>query len=297
MACAKPFMLGAMACPCGRCTGCRVARRRVWAHRILLESFKHGDSCFCTLTYDDAHVPVGLVKEDYQRWLKRLRRAVFPRKIRYFLAGERGDISGRPHFHAAVFGLDRVSGGGVDGQGGVVQSSWCAERSSESLGFTQVGELNDKSAYYLAGYVTKKISGILPGVKEFSRMSLRPGIGAPAMGDVSAALGSDVGLDAISAEGDVPHSLRHGRRLLPLGRYLRGRLRVSLGFAGSSTPVEAQRMHALRQAAEVAEARAEFKAQGYKEWEVEKLMLDTRLQKFKNVSARLGIAESKRSLR
>ena len=35
--------------------------------------------------------------------------------------------------------------------------------------------------------------------------------------------------DLDNTEADVPSSLRHGKKLLPLGRYLRGRLRVLLG--------------------------------------------------------------------
>lgn len=57
-------------------------------------------------------------------------------------------------------------------------------------------------------------------------MSLRPGIGADAMGPVVDALVRH-GLDRKLS--DVPFLLRHNRNLLPLGRYLRQQLRKRLG--------------------------------------------------------------------
>lgn len=57
-------------------------------------------------------------------------------------------------------------------------------------------------------------------------MSLRPGIGFTAMEEVARTIERFNLVDRMS---DVPTSLRHGRRLLPLGRYLRRRLRVLLG--------------------------------------------------------------------
>lgn len=57
--------------------------------------------------------------------------------------------------------------------------------------------------------------------KEFTRMSLKPGIGADAMWQVA----SDMMKHRLEDRGDVPFALRHGRRELPLGRYLRNKLR------------------------------------------------------------------------
>lgn len=283
-------MMGVLECPCGGCLPCRINRRRVWAHRILLESFKHGDSCFATLTYDNEHCPDVLDKSHYQKFFKRLRRALFPRTIRYFLAGEYGEITHRPHFHAAIFGLDRITGGGVDGKGGLVQELW--ER-----GFTSVGELNFESAQYIAGYLTKKVVGDEYSVREFSRMSLRPGIGAGAMDDVARSLSGDVGLDSVAAACDVPTVLRHGKRLLPLGRYLRRQLRGKLGFASKDTPPEASRMYALRKAAEAAEARYASEQSRLTSGDAFKFGFDTRRQKILNCESRFLIRDSKRSLK
>lgn len=62
---------------------------------------------------------------------------------------------------------------------------------------------------------------------EFCRMSLRPGIGA--MSTVQLVqVAERYGL--FTDGGDVPTSLRHGRKLLPLGRYLRRRIRREMGL-------------------------------------------------------------------
>lgn len=84
---------------------CRLNRRRLWTHRLLLEQLKHGDSCFLTLTYDEKHLPEGgsLVPKHAQDFLKRLRSKT-NLKLRYYLVGEYGEDTERPHYHVALFG-------------------------------------------------------------------------------------------------------------------------------------------------------------------------------------------------
>lgn len=100
-------------------------------------------------------------------------------------------------------------------------------------GDIEVRALDAAKCDYLAGYVTKKLTrkederlgGRFP---EFSRQSRRPGIGAasvPSMGDViERYVPGPVSLY------DVPHSIKLGEKDLPLGRYLRRKLRVDLGL-------------------------------------------------------------------
>ena len=79
----------------------------------MLESQVHADNCFVTLTYDDEHLPrphrpghwmPSLSPYHVTNFIKRLRRH-YEIPIRYFLAGEYGNDSQRPHYHLALFGL------------------------------------------------------------------------------------------------------------------------------------------------------------------------------------------------
>lgn len=229
MLCKKPYMLGVLPCGCGQCLPCRINRRRLWTHRMMLESVKHVSSSFVTLTYSQEKLPSGstLVPDDARNWLKRLRKALSPHQIRYYLVGEYGDESWRPHYHAAIFGLDPILGGGDDGRKGVVAETWKA-------GHTYTGDLTPQSASYICGYVTKKLTSkkdprLMGRYPEFARMSLKPGIGAPAMMDVASHFG-DHSLEYIAAELDVPSSLQVGKKKQPLGRYLKSKLREALGY-------------------------------------------------------------------
>lgn len=175
----------------------------------------HQDSSFVTLTYSPEHVSKtgSLVPRDVQLWLKRLRKLAAPQRIRYFLCGEYGDQSERPHYHAALFGLSMA-------HSSLVTSSW-------PLGYAMCAEFNAQTAQYISGYVTKKTmslgSKILNGrYPEFARMSRRPGIGVPALDVIAQALKSQ-------RMEDVPHVLMLGTRKFPLARFLRLKLREIIG--------------------------------------------------------------------
>lgn len=199
----------------------------------MLEAAQHGDNCFATLTYDDEHLPEGgsLEPKHTQDWLKRLRKSVEPLKIRYYLVGEYGDETQRPHYHVALFNLPSC----LHGQTLAYRPTCCARcatvQSSWPYGKVYLGTLEADSAQYISGYVTKKMTrkdddrlgGRYP---EFCRMSLRPGIGADAMHEVASVL-MEYQLD--TSQADVPAALRHGPRQLPLGRYLRRKLRTMVG--------------------------------------------------------------------
>lgn len=61
---------------------------------------------------------------------------------------------------------------------------------------------------------------------EFARMSNRPGIGHGMMHEVASQL---MHFNLEDAQADVPSALRHGKRELPLGRYLTRSLRKMVG--------------------------------------------------------------------
>lgn len=238
MLCRNPYIQGLAAFPCGRCEPCLLKRKRVWTHRILLESHLSCDNAFVTLTYAEDNLPAGasLVKKDYQDWLKRLRFVWAPQRVRYFVVGEYGDEGGRPHYHAALFGFPSCRHGNTKRTlAGRPDPENCCSicrtlHSTWQHGLIDTGELNIKSARYISGYVTKKmthrhhpwLNGRDP---EFANMSLKPGLG---LGIVKAAADTLLQYD-LSDQGDVPVTLSHGKIQMPLGRYLRQQMRKAMG--------------------------------------------------------------------
>jgi hypothetical protein len=224
---------------------CLINRKRLWTHRILLESYGHEHSSFITLTYSDDNLfynngihptlnPIHL-----QNFLKRIRRSVSPIKLRFYGVGEYGDKSWRPHYHLALFGYEPCYRGKTRQDLLAKGNSCClpCDRLHKTWGLGGIDNANIESASagYVAGYVTKKLTkqddprleGRYP---EFSRMSRKPGIGAIQIQVIADALQSQFGQSMLTEHGDVPVSLNHGTRSLPLGRYLRDKIRDLMEF-------------------------------------------------------------------
>lgn len=203
----------------------------------MLESNLHTDNAFVTLTYSDENLPEdgSLRPKDVQLWLKALRKAIEPARFRFFLVGEYGDRTSRPHYHVALFGYPACDRGRTDHR----RKSCCPAcdlvRSTWKHGGIDIGRLEPESAAYVAGYVTKKLTNkddeyaakvLGDRYPEFARMSNRPGIGADFMHEVASTL-LEQNLEQVLE--DVPTSLAHGKRVLPLGNYLRRKLRKAIG--------------------------------------------------------------------
>ena len=219
----KALRLKSVPFPCGQCLPCRINKRRIWTARMVLESYCHPYSVFVTLTYDDDHLPDDrqLSKRDAQLFLKRLRKAVEPLRIRYYLCGEYGPQTHRPHYHAIIFGLSPA-------HGQIINNCWCK-------GFCVVGDdCNDLTIQYVAGYVTKKITKKDDGnCPEFALMSRKPAIGVPFLPYFHKVLGDPFYAGLFDADcGGVPVQIRIGGRAYPLGRTLRNRLGLLLDRDG-----------------------------------------------------------------
>lgn len=229
---------------CGQCMACRVNRRRIWVHRLMLEAALHGDNTFATVTYSDENLPtlVGgiptLQPAALQQFLKRLRKAFEPRRLRFYAVGEYGDATQRPHYHLALFGYPNCAYG--NSRYSHSRRDCCPAcdmlRDAWGNGNVFLGELNDATASYVAGYVLKKMTskddGRLGGRHpEFARMSNRPGIGADMMHEVASTL---LTFNLDESQPDVPSALRHGRRTMALGRYLHRKLRTYVGKSPDS---------------------------------------------------------------
>lgn len=114
----------------------------------------------------------------------------YKRDVRYFMCGEYGDQNGRPHYHVCFFNFDfpdrldvTADDGSIQVSSKMLQDLW-SDVNGKPLGFVQVGDVNFKSAAYVARYVDKKIYGDKAEVhyvgrcKEYVCMSRRPGIGS-----------------------------------------------------------------------------------------------------------------------
>lgn len=251
----------------------------------MLESYCYKDNAFVSLTYDDEnlkyvdtslyggpgplptlHIP------DYQNWLKRLRKE-YPRKLRFYLAGEYGPTTWRPHYHAALFNFPTCSRGRTRRRPGSERAIWrgCCY-ACELVGNTwgkgdvDLGTLEPHSCGYVAGYVLKKMTRrddvrLFGRFPEFARQSNRRGIGYDFLWDAAS---SWMQFDLSSTQGDVPVTLRHGRKERPLGRYLRQNLRKMIG-KDEKTPPETleklkEEMRPLREAQFATKERTSLKS-------------------------------------
>lgn len=278
----------------------------------MLEANLRGDNAFVTLTYSDENLPLvsstptstaqpsqnnsvflpTLDPSHLRDWLKRLRKAVAPSKLRYYAIGEYGDETQRPHYHVALFGYPTCAYG--NSRYSKSRTTCCVHcdliLSTWGKGHVYLGDLSTNSAQYIAGYVTKKLTAAddprLHGRHpEFGRMSLKPGIGSDFMHDVASSL---LSLQGFEEEPDVPSSLQHGTRKLPLGRYLRSRLRELTGRdkAAPQETIDAlqEELRPLREAA--FEASQPFK----------KTVVEAHDQKVLNAETKAKIFKTRRTL-
>lgn len=185
--------------PCGRCQGCLSARACDRTTRLIHEGQGWQRNCVVTLTYDDAHLPVGrtLVKKDLQDFMMRLRNRARRHDgvecVRFEGIGEYGKQTLRPHYHVILFNYEFPDCQWWSGKGDAAQfTSRVLEEDVWTKGHCRVGRFSQASAAYVAGYITEKQIGdpcheqywrraadgsryqVLP---EFALGSRRPGIG------------------------------------------------------------------------------------------------------------------------
>ncbi|QKI28940.1 VP4 [Kummerowia striata gokushovirus] len=168
-----PFKL-----PCGKCVECLLERARDWAVRCTHEASTHESSAFLTLTYAPEHEPPnGLLQyADFQKFMKRLRRFLGNQEIGFFMCGEYGEKTQRPHYHACIFGYDFTDKEKVrENHNG--DEIWNSKKLTElwGLGHTELGSVTPQSAGYVARYVLKKQDPTAP--QGFQRMSRTHAIG------------------------------------------------------------------------------------------------------------------------
>lgn len=143
---------------CGQCIGCRLDYAKSWAIRSVHEAQLHEDNCFITLTYNDKNLPSdgSLIKWHYQDFLKRLRKHLHPKKIRYTLCGEYGEKYDRPHYHAIIFNHDFTDKELYKEKDGTKLYLSPTLDKIWGKGMTTVGDVTLDSASYVARYILKK---------------------------------------------------------------------------------------------------------------------------------------------
>ncbi len=151
----------------------------------------HEHSTFITLTYANEHLPYGgdLRHEDFQKFIKRLRKWLSPKKLRFYMCGEYGTENFRPHYHAIIFGVkfpDQKYAGERHGNkyftSEILLKLW-------GKGRIEISGVNEKTAEYTARYTLQKqqeedlerivesTGEIIHVQKPYNRASNRPGIG------------------------------------------------------------------------------------------------------------------------
>ena len=103
MLCTSPVSFREMTVSCGKCARCRERKSWLKRQRVGLEVQGHlGERAwFCTLTFGADQE--GDAYRSVQLWLKRLRKGLPGKKVRYVAAREYGARNGRLHYHVLVF--------------------------------------------------------------------------------------------------------------------------------------------------------------------------------------------------
>lgn len=176
MSCLTPFTVRdkitnqSLAVPCGKCENCLKRRVSGWSFRLMQEERRSISSMFLTLTYDTEYVPIStnrymtLNKRDVQLFMKRLRksheklykesflrRSKWP-KLKYYLCGEYGGTTHRPHYHVLLFNAESC----------LIQDAW-------KMGHIHYGKVSAASVGYTLKYMSK-----LPDKRKHSRDDRAP---------------------------------------------------------------------------------------------------------------------------
>lgn len=134
--------------PCGKCPNCTARRVSAWSFRLMQQNKIAHSAMFLTLTYSTKTVPItnngfmSLDKTHIQLFMKRLRKAQCGSKkspIKYYICGEYGGRTNRPHYHAIMFNA-KVE---------LIQDAW-------QYGSVHYGmDVNEASVGYTLKYMSK----------------------------------------------------------------------------------------------------------------------------------------------
>ena len=220
MFCTNPgFRAGLGFIPCGKCQSCKIAKKKQWSDRLIIESKYHQFNYFVTLTYAPEFYPEdeSLDPQELKKYLKRLReRCGF--MPRYFACGEYGDedYTERAHYHLAIFSDRDIFN--------EILASW-------EFGNVDIKHLGPERCKYICGYVVKKMTkkddARLDGrYPEFFSNSRRPALGYDFLFDLLTRFATDEHFKEVMLSHAYPpyHVVIAGRQI-SLPRYIRDKLR------------------------------------------------------------------------
>ncbi len=166
--------------PCGKCPDCLKRRASQWGFRLRKEEERSSGALFVTLTYDTQFVPItakgwmSLDKTDVQKFFKRLRKRLKQTDpnglpLRYYICGEYGGRTKRPHYHAIVFNANELD----------ILKAWCDPQTVQPIGNVHFGNVSGASISYTVKYINKgrwkPMHANDDRIPEFSLMSKRMG--------------------------------------------------------------------------------------------------------------------------
>lgn len=168
----EDILHGYKSIPCSNCPVCKKRRANAWAFRLMQEEKRSISASFLTFTYAPEHLTgtdnglLNLSKEDMQNFMKRLRIAHgnMTTPIKYYVCGEYGGETDRPHYHMLLYNADIRK----------IQPAW-------DRGDIYYGDASGASTAYTLKYISKP--GRIPMFEgddrqpEFSLMSKGLGSG------------------------------------------------------------------------------------------------------------------------
>lgn len=190
--------------PCRKCNECLLTMRREWTVRAIAEGMNTDNMCFMTLTYNDEHLKMArtvdangeiylhptLDHEHYQKFMRRLRNYYSDKKLRFFMCGEYGSRTFRPHYHAIIYGIGLkdikdLKVWNRNKNGDLLYSSEWLSLNIWQNGHVIIGDCQVASCCYVAGYVDKKFNNIKGSkfyemtdiIPPYVKSSNRPGLG------------------------------------------------------------------------------------------------------------------------
>lgn len=259
MTCPYPITVRGELVPCGKCVACRVNNRNDWNLRLQWEA-KGAKSCyFVGLSYDDDSLPIDseimhptLDPAHPTLFLKNIRQRAkrfFNGSLRYYLLGEYGTETHRPHHHLHLFADFTMCPYVECRHAGDQSSDPCNECSANSKCFVPhlrtawphghvtafpvtPSDIAYTTLHHVVGH-TPPVEGLQPS---YSTMSTRPAIGDYFFAQTEL-------VDRLFTRGNVAFTYTPDGQVTRLPRYYRERIfskpdLEALGLANQDDPLQ-----------------------------------------------------------